>query len=94
MTYEQYSEGFIVAVMNIYVDLLKISKPKLEINHLKRALRDHMQQYLNENGGTTPEGNTVDELVREVRTLWLDIGRTLPTQRRLDQWLNNPQING
>jgi hypothetical protein len=92
-TYEQYSEGFIVAVMNTYVDLLKSTEDRLRITHLKSALQANIEKYLSDNGGSTPEGNTVNELMREVLSFWVDNGRPPTDPQRLDQWLNNPTIN-
>ncbi|KKL17211.1 hypothetical protein LCGC14_2487830, partial [marine sediment metagenome] len=74
--YEQYSEGFIVAVMNTLIEVINMKKEALTETDLKDALEKYMGKYLNDMGGTTEEGNSVGVLVGKVLSIWKNNGQT------------------
>jgi len=74
-TYEQYSEGFIVAIMNSLIEAIKLNKDKITPTDLKSMLEKHMEKYLVQSEGTTPEGNSAGELVDEVWNRWIAKGQ-------------------
>jgi len=74
-TYEQFSEGFIVAVMNSIIEVISMRKDDISELDLRQALEKNMRKYLSNNGGTTPEGNSIGELVDEVWKIWTKKGQ-------------------
>ncbi len=68
--YEQYNEGFIVALMNGLIEAIQLKKDEITPTDLKNSLEKHMEKYLSDQGGTTPEGNSVGELVNKVFGIW------------------------
>jgi len=72
--YEQYSEGFIVALMNSIIEVIQLGKDEVTPTDLEASLKKHMTKYLSDQGGTTPEGNSVGALVKKVLDIWKDKG--------------------
>ncbi len=74
--YEQYSEGFIVAIMNSLIEVINMKKEALIETDLKDALEKYMGKYLNDMGGTTKEGNSIGALVDKVFSIWKGKGQS------------------
>ena len=74
-TYEQYSEGFIVAIMNSLIEVINMKKEALTETDLKQALEKYMGKYLNDMDGTTKEGNSIGALVDKVLSIWKSNGQ-------------------
>lgn len=82
--YKQYSEGFIVALMNGLIEAIQLKKDEISPADLENLLKKHMTKYLNDQGGTTPEGNSVGELVDKVLKIWKQKGDYV-FKKRLDK---------
>jgi len=74
-SYEQYSEGFIVALMNGLIEAIQLKKEKVTPADLENSLKIHMTKYLSDQGGTTLEGNSIGELVNKVWGIWNQNGQ-------------------
>ncbi len=61
--------------MNSLLEAIQLKKDEISPADLKDSLKKHMEKYLNDNSGPTPEGNTVGELVDEVWSRWTRNGR-------------------
>lgn len=69
-TYEKYSEGYIVAIMNSTIETISMKKAEITEADLRKSLEKHMEKYLKENGGNTKEGDSVNALVDKVFSIW------------------------
>ncbi|KKM67323.1 hypothetical protein LCGC14_1472240, partial [marine sediment metagenome] len=69
-TYEQFSEGYIVAVMNSLIEVINMKKDDISEADLRQALEKYMGKYLRNNGGKVGEGSTTTQLVDRVLSLW------------------------
>jgi len=72
--YEHYSEGFIVALMNGIIEAIQQIKDEITPVDLENSLKKYMTKYLSDQGGSTPEGNSVGELVKKVLDVWKQKG--------------------
>jgi hypothetical protein len=68
--YEQFSEGFIVAIMNSLLEAIYMEKGDISESILKTILEKNMKKYLADNGGFVSEGDSVDDLVSKVFSMW------------------------
>lgn len=75
-TYEQFSEGYIVAVMNSLIEVINMKKDDITEADLQQALEKYMKKYLQNNGGRVSEGSTVTQLVDRVLSLWKAKGQS------------------
>ena len=75
-TYEKYSEGYIVAIMNSIIETISMKKAEITEADLRKSLEKHMEKYLKESGGNTKEGNSVSALVDKVFSIWKKNGQS------------------
>lgn len=60
--------------MNGIIEAIQLSKDAITPADLKNSLEKYMKKYLSDQGGATPEGNSVGELVDKVLALWKQKG--------------------